>query len=459
MLLGWLVTNLSPNKDARYIAPLLPSLLLLLTRGWWQWGEWIRQRWPSRASWLPGVVLTAGGLAVLAPSGMVQSARLRPTNVQPLEAIVARAGGADPNADPATLIVVPSTPDLNQHNVSYYGRRNGGKLVGRQLGGSPDHIQPALRHATWVLLAEGKQGSVRKAARAFDQAIRNSGVFQEVEVFPRPEGGSYSLWRRRADAPAPVGFEQRFPQLAAGLAAGPQGLDPVFSNVATEHMLDGHFNYRRVLQTESMDRLAQDPSDVQARWNLALLAVLGNRPEEAARQFEALEALIPENPWPSAYRSVVLLAGWNPWQALPPRLRRARATGPSRSSTAWTRCLPFLAERCGDCLKRFSRCRRPSPALKTLSSLRRTVRADPCAAKRQEPGDANAPGRSHLSPPALRRALQNVRRGLGITGSCFDAACIGGSIHTDRAPFLSAGLALAAGAGLDGVSAITGRCV
>ena len=58
--------------------------------------------------------------------------------------------------------MVPSTPDLNQHNVSYYGRRNGGQLVGRQLGGSPDHIEPALRHATWVLLAEGKQGSVRK---------------------------------------------------------------------------------------------------------------------------------------------------------------------------------------------------------------------------------------------------------------------------------------------------------
>ena len=35
-----------------------------------------------------------------------------------------------------------------------------------------------------MLLAEGKQGSVRKAARAFDQAIRDSGVFQQVEVFP-----------------------------------------------------------------------------------------------------------------------------------------------------------------------------------------------------------------------------------------------------------------------------------
>ena len=107
------------------------------------------------------------------------------------------------------------------------------------------------------------------------------------------------------------------------MAAGPQGLDPVFSTVATEHMLDGHFNYRTEVQAESMDRLAQDPSDVQARWNLALLAVLGNRPEEAARQFEALETLIPENPWPSAYRSVVLLR-WNPGKPLQQRLEHMR---------------------------------------------------------------------------------------------------------------------------------------
>ena len=33
-------TNLSPNKDARYIAPLLPPLLISLSRGWWQWGLW-----------------------------------------------------------------------------------------------------------------------------------------------------------------------------------------------------------------------------------------------------------------------------------------------------------------------------------------------------------------------------------------------------------------------------------
>ena len=315
LVLGWIVTNLSPNKDARYIAPLLSPLLLLLSRGWWQWGLWIRQRWPAQSAWLPGLALTLGGLVTIAPVWSAQLARLRPRNRHPLQAIVQRAGGGDPVAEPTTLIVVPSTPDLNQHNVSYYGRRNGGRLVGRQLGGSTDHIRPVLDHAQWVLLAEGDQGSVRKSARSLDQAVRDSGVFDEVEVFARPKGGSYSLWKRRIDAAPPVGFEQRFPQLAAGLAKGPAGLDPVFSSVAIEHMLDGHFSYRKPLRQQALERLKQNSSDASAHWNLALLAVLGNRPSEAAHHFRLLEQSSPTSPWPSAYRSVVLLAGWNPWAA------------------------------------------------------------------------------------------------------------------------------------------------
>ena len=62
--------------------------------------------------------------------------------------------------------------------------------------------------------------------------------------------------------------------------------------------------------------MEQDASDSDARWSLALLAVLANRPQEASQQFAALQQLLPDNPWPAAYRSVVLLAGWNPWAAV-----------------------------------------------------------------------------------------------------------------------------------------------
>ena len=142
-----------------------------------------------------------------------------------------------------------------------------------------------------------------------------SGVFSLVEQFPRAGGDSYSLWKRRPESPAAPGFVERFPALAQGLAAGPEGLDPLFSAVAIEHMLDGHFLYRQPLRRQAQARLTQNPNDAEARWTLALLAVLANRPAEASAQFAALEQSLPANPWPSAYRTVVTIAGWNPWQA------------------------------------------------------------------------------------------------------------------------------------------------
>ena len=311
LLAAWLLTSLSPNKGDRYIAPLLPALLLLLSRGWWQWGLWLRQWRPRWSAPLLGM-----GLLACVPAGWsLQQERLQDRPRGPLQALVQAAGGADPAMEPRTVIVVPSTPDLNQHNVSFYGRRGGGRLVGRQLGGSRSHRAPVLARAEWVVLAEGDQGSVRKAARKLDRAVRSSGVFEQVDRFPRPKGGSYSLWRRRSDQPAALGFAVEFPALAEGLSAGPAGLDPVFSAVAVEHMLDGHFSYRQQVDDQARRQLALDPDDAQARWSLALLAVLANRPGEAAEHFAALQRLNPQSPWPAAYRSVVLLAGWMPWAA------------------------------------------------------------------------------------------------------------------------------------------------
>ena len=315
LVAGWIFTHFSPNKDDRYIAPLLPMFLILLTRGIWQWGFWLKQRWPSRSSWLPGLALLLGGCNMVSNGWSIQTMRLIQGHQGPLDAIVRRAGGLDPQSQPVTLIVVPSTPDLNQHNVSYYGRREGGRLVGRQLGSSKSDVKPVLEQAQWVLLAEGGQGSVRGSAEKLDRAVRMSGVFVRVETFPRPQGGTYSLWRRDSNSVKPVLFQERFPALAAGLSQGPTGLDAVFSSIAVEHMLDGHFLYREPLKKQALSRLATDSADKEARWTLALLAVLANRPSEAAKQFAALEALLPENPWPSAYRSVVTLAGWNPWGA------------------------------------------------------------------------------------------------------------------------------------------------
>ena len=309
LLSGWLLTTLSPNKDSRYLAPLLPLVALLLARGWLVLSAAVRPalRWP----------LIGGGLLLSMAStlhGRQQALLTAPPFPQPLPAIVAAVQDADPERL-RTLIVVPSRPQLNQHSISYYGRRQGGGLVGRQLGSSRADIKPALDQAELVLLATGAQGSVRRSAARFSEAIRTSGLFQLQDSWPRPEGGTYELWVRSSTAPQPVPFEQRFPALAAGLAQGPAGLDPVFAAVGTEHQLDGHRRYQQQVSHEALKRLEADPHDEDALWSLALLAVLQNRPLEADQWFERLQQLDSSRPWPAAYRAVVLTAAGHLWHA------------------------------------------------------------------------------------------------------------------------------------------------
>jgi hypothetical protein len=123
------------------------------------------------------------------------------------------------------------------------------------------------------------------------------------------------LWGRTRP-PDPSGrFDATFIRLATGIKQGPRGLAPVFEAIGPQHQLDGHFLYQRRVRAWAEQRLQADPKATDALWSLALLAVLQNRPGEADNWFGRLEALEPANPWPPAYRSVVLLAGWNPWRA------------------------------------------------------------------------------------------------------------------------------------------------
>ena len=55
--------------------------------------------------------------------------------------------------------------------------------------------------------------------------------------------------------------------------------------------------------------------DIESLWTLSLLKILANRPSEADIYLKDLEVLLPNNPWPSAYRGIVNLACLNPWKA------------------------------------------------------------------------------------------------------------------------------------------------
>ena len=107
-------------------------------------------------------------------------------------------------------------------------------------------------------------------------------------------------------------FDAVFIRLARGMERGPAGLGPLFARIGAEHQLDAHFLYQERVRHWALDRLRHQPNDADALWSLALVSTLRNRPVEAEKWYASLQRQQPANPWPLAYRAIVLLASWNP---------------------------------------------------------------------------------------------------------------------------------------------------
>jgi hypothetical protein len=215
---------------------------------------------------------------------------------------------------PITLLVVPGNPELNEQTVTTFGRLSGGRVEGRRLGRARREHPLVLERSEWLVLATGDQGTDRPNSRELSHRVRADGRFTRVAAWPWSQGREVELWQRRASAPA-IPFDADFIRLARGMERGPAGLSPLFARIGPEHQLDAHFLYQGRVRHWALERLRRQPDDADALWSLALMATLRNRPLEAEQWFASLQRLHPENPWPLAYRAVVLLASWNPFAA------------------------------------------------------------------------------------------------------------------------------------------------
>ena len=310
-LSGWLFTSLSPNKDPRYIAPTLPLLILLLSRGWWSIGIWIKAQQTS----VSAAVLLLCGLGVnISQSLSARMAAVQPQPGSPAAAVLSRLRRTV-GERPTLLAMAASSPELNEQTLTYLGSQQGGRIVARRLGRDPGEHDLALEQAEWWLLATGDQGTKRPPAQALSRRVRSDGRFERVQSWPWTKERNVELWRRKATAPRPEPFDQRFIALARGMARGPGGLQPIFASVGPWHLLDPSFSYQGRVRRLALARLTQHPGDRDALWSLALIGVLQNRPSEAERWFARLEQLEGPGGWASAYRSVVLLADWQTCRA------------------------------------------------------------------------------------------------------------------------------------------------
>jgi len=201
-LLGsYLLCSLNINKDDRYVLPYLPVVSLFLAYGLTRWSG----RWGNRIRWgtaglavllmffnlFPiGGVLGNGITQLLSPNAQYH-AYLKPE--LPHTQIVDEIIQTEPYIS-STLGVLPSTPEINQHNFNYYGALHDFQVYARQVGTQKKQIFQDARSLDWFLTKTGNQGSVPAAQAGIVQIVEQGGDFQLHKTWSLPDSSILKLY-------------------------------------------------------------------------------------------------------------------------------------------------------------------------------------------------------------------------------------------------------------------------
>jgi len=203
-LLGaYLLCSLNVNKDERYVLPYLPVVALFLAYGLtcWRgrWGYYIRASSVGLATILMLLnIFPVGGLVsqkitqVFSPKAEHYAYFGSLPHAQVINAIIQ----TDPNLR-ATLGVLPSTAEINQHNLNYYGALRDFQVYGRQVGTRKQQVLKDTRSLDWFLTKTGNQGSVNETQAAIVQIVERSPDFKLHKFWNLPDGSYLQLYHRR----------------------------------------------------------------------------------------------------------------------------------------------------------------------------------------------------------------------------------------------------------------------
>ena len=201
---AYLLCSLNLNKDDRYSVPYLPVVTLLLaygiTRWCGRWGQQIRWATVSLAILAMGLNLfPVGGVlgsrvaSILSPHGSRYAYMgLEFPHAQVIEEIIQTAPYVRAN-----LGVLPSTLEVNQHNLNYFGALRNFQVYGRQVGVRRQQIAQDGRSLDWFLTKTGAQGSVPDAQTQMVQYVEQSPDFDLHKTWTLPDRSSLKLYHRR----------------------------------------------------------------------------------------------------------------------------------------------------------------------------------------------------------------------------------------------------------------------
>ena len=304
---GLLLLTLTPNKDTRYIAPIIPLLIIVLSRGWVILYDLFSVDLKIKSK---NIILSLIYVLVASPGVFDFLEKRKTINHSPASEIISELQGIV-GKESTTLLISASSPDINDQTLSYFGRRSGGQIDVRRVGINPEDSEEAINHGGWWLLANGDQGTWRQSARELSRKVRSDGRFQLVRNWEWSEGRQLELWRRRLDAPNSKTIDTEFIGLARQMENGPRAVSRIFSKVSIWHLLDPRFSYQNRVYEWANKTLEIDSMNKDALWSLSLLSILKNRPIEAEQFLTRLEKIEGKGLWATSYKSIVLLADWD----------------------------------------------------------------------------------------------------------------------------------------------------
>jgi 4-amino-4-deoxy-L-arabinose transferase-like glycosyltransferase len=198
------LSSLNLNKDNRYVTPYLPVVALVLAYGLTLWPDRWKVSWGTVGISLLLLILNVFGPGELA---MRVNQTLTPEGQHlvywhqgwPHRQVVAAMIQTQPYLN-TTLGVLPSTPEINQHNLNFYGAVENFQVFGRQVGTRLQTVEQDVRSLNWFLTKSGTQGSIGpKISQAQNQIVKtveSSPAFQS-RTWPLPTGETLTLYQRR----------------------------------------------------------------------------------------------------------------------------------------------------------------------------------------------------------------------------------------------------------------------
>ncbi|MDY7021386.1 MAG: phospholipid carrier-dependent glycosyltransferase, partial [Cyanobacteriota bacterium] len=100
----------------------------------------------------------------------------------------------------STLGVLPSTPNINQHNFNYYGALRDEQVYGRQVGTRLDHVGQDSLSLSWFVTKTGQQGMVERIGEAQIAIVREIEQGRQFQLHKRwllPDNTVLNLYHRQ----------------------------------------------------------------------------------------------------------------------------------------------------------------------------------------------------------------------------------------------------------------------